>query len=85
MYLIYFENKNDFRYYVNHVVYDSNGEVNHIYFSSRIRGDYHETFYKNYDESEVDKISTYIINGLINRTHFIGLENDGYTFIVKKL
>ena len=85
MYLIYFENKNGFRHYVNHVVYDSNGEIKHIYFSSSIRGNYHETFYKNYDESEVDKISTYIINGLINRTHFRQFENNGYNFIVKKL
>lgn len=85
MYILYFENKNNLRYYIKDAVYDSNGKIRYLLYSGQSRGNCYENWFIIDDESEVDKISTYIINGLINRTHFIGLENDGYTFIVKKL
>ena len=85
MYILYFENKNNLRYYIKDAVYDSNGKIRYLLYSGQSRGNYYENWFIIDDESEVDKISTYIINGLINGKVCRKLDDNGYIFVVKKL
>lgn len=86
MYILYFESKNGkFRYYVNYVEYDSNGKIKHVIFTLRTSIGFNDKFYAMDNENKVKEIATYVISHLINRSHYRKLDDDGYTFIVKKL
>ena len=86
MYILYFESKNGkFRYYVNYVEYDSNGKIKFVGFTFRVSNGFDNKSYVIDNEDKVNEISTYILSGFINRTHFRKFENNGYNFVVKKL
>lgn len=86
MYILYFESKNGkFRYYVNYVEYDSNGKIKLVILTLRTSIGFNDKLYAMDNENKVNEISTYVISKLINRTHYSKLDDDGYTFIVKKI
>lgn len=83
MYILYFESKNGkLRYYVE---YDSNGKIKHVILTLRTSIGFNDKLYVMDNENKVKDISTYVISHLINRSHYRKLDDDGYTFIVKKL
>ena len=86
MYILYFESKNGkFRYYVNYVEYDPNGKIKFVGFTFRVSNGFDNKSYVIDNENKVKEISTYILSGLLNRTHFRRFENNGYNFVVKKV
>ena len=86
MHLLYFESKNGkLRYYVNYVEYDSNGKIKFVYFTFRVSNGFDNKSYAIDNKDKVNEISTYILTGLLNRTHFRQFENNGYNFVVKKV
>ena len=86
MHLLYFESKNGkLRYYVNYVEYDSNGKIKLVILTLRTSIGFDDKLYAIDNENKVKEISTYVISKLINRTHYSKLDDDGYTFIVKKI
>lgn len=86
MHILYFESKNGkLRYYVNYVEYDSNGKIKLVILTLRTSIGFDDKLYAIDNENKVKEISTYVISKLINRTHYSKLDDDGYTFIVKKI
>ena len=86
MHLLYFESKDGkFRYYVTKVVYNPNGKIKFVGFTFRVSNGFDNKSYVIDNEDKVNEISTYILSGLLNRTHFRQFENNGYNFVVKKV
>lgn len=86
MHLLYFESSDGrFRYYPTKVVYNPNGKIKFVSFTFRVSNGVDNKSYAIDNKDKVNEISTYILTGLLNRTHFKQFDNNGYNFVVKKI